>query len=397
MKWIRDKYKPFMAIFGIIFIISGSTPSMSEIKPNEDVQQANYFFTLHTYTGAFDSVAFYIAKALEDIGINLDVSAEFADFVGPHVFGKNGFGNETPPIYENGGFDIIANTIMRDDSFGIFPYNESLNGYYNTSNDNIFYMHPYRYLNLTKYNNPQYYNLLHQLQHSKSEQDAQNVLIDFIRFLDNESIFIPLYEKALNLVYADALGLTANELNGLMATQIESPIFSEGWAKLKNPNRDTLKIGFWDLGLDVHPWDYAFSLDAESPHVNFQSLVWQSLYQRDYSSNFAWKPVLASDFPVVSPDGLTVTVPLKHDIKFADGTNFTAYDVVGSYQIAMTDPYSSNWMSIDMLNSTSDIKVLDNYTVQFKLNYQSSFYMEMLKLNIVPTHAWGNYTTDYIF
>ncbi|MFI9511055.1 ABC transporter substrate-binding protein [Nocardia sp. NPDC052566] len=60
------------------------------------------------------------------------------------------------------------------------------------------------------------------------------------------------------------------------------------------------------------------------------STVCEKLYDNDSSGNLV--PQLATAMPTVSPDGLSVTIPIRTGIQFADGTPFTATAVQTSLQ-----------------------------------------------------------------
>ncbi|MFJ4654724.1 ABC transporter substrate-binding protein [Nocardia sp. NPDC088792] len=60
------------------------------------------------------------------------------------------------------------------------------------------------------------------------------------------------------------------------------------------------------------------------------STICEKLYDNDSSGNLV--PQLASDLPKFSEDGLTVTIPVRSGIKFADGTSFNASAVETSLQ-----------------------------------------------------------------
>ncbi|WP_254206948.1 ABC transporter substrate-binding protein [Nocardia alni] len=64
------------------------------------------------------------------------------------------------------------------------------------------------------------------------------------------------------------------------------------------------------------------------------STICEKLYDNDSSGNLV--PQLASDQPQFSPDGLTVTIPLRTGVTFADGTPFTAASVVTSLERHLT-------------------------------------------------------------
>src|SRR5437899_8869245 len=68
------------------------------------------------------------------------------------------------------------------------------------------------------------------------------------------------------------------------------------------------------------------------------SAMCEKLYDNDSSGNLV--PQLATDLPHFSDDGLTVTVPLRAGVSFADGTPFDADAVVTSLQRHLTMPGS---------------------------------------------------------
>ena len=49
-----------------------------------------------------------------------------------------------------------------------------------------------------------------------------------------------------------------------------------------------------------------------------------------FDSNNQIVPLLAADMPQISEDGLEYTIPLRPNLQFPDGTDFTADDVVWS-------------------------------------------------------------------
>ncbi|MBU3065315.1 ABC transporter substrate-binding protein [Nocardia sp. NEAU-G5] len=68
------------------------------------------------------------------------------------------------------------------------------------------------------------------------------------------------------------------------------------------------------------------------------STICEKLYDNDSSGNLV--PQLATDLPRFSPDGLTVTIPVRTGIRFADGTPFDAAAVVTSLERHLTMPGS---------------------------------------------------------
>jgi peptide/nickel transport system substrate-binding protein len=96
------------------------------------------------------------------------------------------------------------------------------------------------------------------------------------------------------------------------------------------------------------------------------------------------QPYLAEKIDI-SSDNLTYTVKIKQGVKFHDGVELTAEDVMFSYNIAKDPGYAGPRKSnFDMIES---MKKIDNYTVEFKLNkIDVTFYPTTLSFGIVPKH-----------
>jgi peptide/nickel transport system substrate-binding protein len=79
-------------------------------------------------------------------------------------------------------------------------------------------------------------------------------------------------------------------------------------------------------------------------------------------------PRLASGQPTVSADGLHWEIPLRHGVKFQDGTPFNATAVKYSFdRLKNLNSYSA-WI-LDMVDS---VDVVDQYTVRYNLKYPNA-------------------------
>jgi ABC-type transport system substrate-binding protein len=102
----------------------------------------------------------------------------------------------------------------------------------------------------------------------------------------------------------------------------------------------------------------------------WQSNVHLSLTGRRGSYNLTHPVGLVAKNWTYSPDGLIWTVTLRKGLKFHDGSEVTADDVVFSYKVAQECP-DSCWAE-DMASwfkSSNDIEKIDNYTVQFTFSH----------------------------
>ncbi|MHC1594064.1 MAG: ABC transporter substrate-binding protein, partial [Methanotrichaceae archaeon] len=115
-------------------------------------------------------------------------------------------------------------------------------------------------------------------------------------------------------------------------------------------------------------------------------------------------PDMAADWPVVSADGLTYTFKLKEGIKFHNGRDVTAEDVKYTLN-RVVDPAWESWANyyLEVIEGAqavmdgeaediSGIKVLDKYTIEFKLIREDPTFLSVLALPnnfIVPKEEVG--------
>jgi peptide/nickel transport system substrate-binding protein len=114
-------------------------------------------------------------------------------------------------------------------------------------------------------------------------------------------------------------------------------------------------------------------------------LVYDSLF--DYNDKWEPTPRLAESWSF-SNNNLTMTIKLKQGVKFHDGTEFTADDVVFTYQTIMnkdyTGPRASNAKFI------KEIKAVDKYTVQVDLKEPNAAIFSNLNLAILSKKQFEN-------
>jgi len=126
------------------------------------------------------------------------------------------------------------------------------------------------------------------------------------------------------------------------------------------------------------------------------------LYSYDY--NFNVVPQLASGHPIISEDHLSWTIPLREDVYWHDGEQFTAEDIYFSV-MAYCNPSNSTdyglagdtgsihtdqWEAIYDVGDgifTGNVTVLDPFTVQFKMpKVYAPFATTHLITSIIPEH-----------
>lgn len=118
-------------------------------------------------------------------------------------------------------------------------------------------------------------------------------------------------------------------------------------------------------------------------------LFQSTLLKRD--SNLMIENDLATGYEV-SEDALTWTVTIRDDAVFSDGEKLTADDVVFTFLKTRESG------SVVDLNLLTEVKALDDYTIEFTLDRpHSAFSAILVSTGIVPEHAYdSNYAEDPI-
>jgi peptide/nickel transport system substrate-binding protein len=99
------------------------------------------------------------------------------------------------------------------------------------------------------------------------------------------------------------------------------------------------------------------------------------------------RPQLAVGAPTPAADGLSWTVKLRDDVKFADGTTFGPEDVVATYR-TLLDPASGSTERA-AYPELAGVEQLDVRTVRFALAKPWAAFPHMLVLGILPSEALG--------
>ena len=172
---------------------------------------------------------------------------------------------------------------------------------------------------------------------------------------------------------------------------------------------------------DVKTWDPANAYDTVS--LDLLPSIYETLYQYTYLSNvYKVEPLLAAGMPKYSADHLTLTVPVKHGVKFQDdpcfkstggkGRELRAQDFVYAIKrLALPALQSQGWWVADGklvgINAFHDklvkaskeelprifdetiegVKAIDDYTLQLKLNKPDPQFIYLLAMSFTAPVA----------
>jgi peptide/nickel transport system substrate-binding protein len=117
-------------------------------------------------------------------------------------------------------------------------------------------------------------------------------------------------------------------------------------------------------------------------------LVYSSLFSFDAEGKVGKS--LASDYKI-EDNGLRYVVTLKQGVKWHDGEELTADDVLYTIETIQDPSYKSplraNWLAVET-------QVIDRYTVAFNLKKPYFGFLQNLTVGILPKHIWENITSD---
>ena len=122
--------------------------------------------------------------------------------------------------------------------------------------------------------------------------------------------------------------------------------------------------------------------DLNDVDKDISSLVYSGLIRVNKNQDIV--PDLAKNYDI-SDDKKTYTFHLREDVLWHDGEKFTAEDVAFTInQIQKKQVSSPLYVTFRGVN----VKVKDEYTVQFRLKQPSPFFLQSLTIGILPEHIW---------
>ncbi len=137
-----------------------------------------------------------------------------------------------------------------------------------------------------------------------------------------------------------------------------------------------------ELNVPLVWWDSVVEVAA------MMHLMCDTLVYRD-PDDYSYKPLLAKSWTWV--DDKTLEFKLRDDVKFHDGTPFTANDVAATYN-ALLNP-DAKVLNAALINWMSSVEAVDPTTVRIKMKAPFPAALEFLsgtRMGILPAKSWEN-------
>lgn len=155
-------------------------------------------------------------------------------------------------------------------------------------------------------------------------------------------------------------------------------------------NNTLLKLLYWQAPTILNPHLSPGSKDFEGSRITYEPLA-------SFDENAQLIPFLAAEIPSIengglAKDGKSVTWKLKQDVKWSDGTPFTADDVVFTYQYLSNPAVAAT--TTGNYEAVKSVEAVDKYTVKINFHDKNpAWSLPFVGLNgmILPRHIFAKY------
>ncbi len=189
-----------------------------------------------------------------------------------------------------------------------------------------------------------------------------------------------------------AFGLTAPMATQLLALHGISPASAQSVPAYRPTRRGgggALKIIYWQASTLLNPHFAVGTTNQESSRVFYEPLA-------GWAQDGTLHPILAAEIPTIEnqglrEDGRSVTWKLKRGVKWHDGQDFSADDVVFNWEYAKNPATAA--VSSGSYTGVNVVKV-DDYTVRVEFERPTPFWADAFVASrgmIIPKHLFGGF------
>lgn len=135
-----------------------------------------------------------------------------------------------------------------------------------------------------------------------------------------------------------------------------------------------------------------YTYQTGDPGYNVLTLMYDTLLWHDKDNNVI--PWLAKDYKV-SPDGLTVDITLRDNVKWSDGQPFTADDVKFTYDYILEFNHGRFTPEISGVLASTVITAPNKVSFKLKAPFAPFPTAPLADVTIMPKHIWQNIREPY--
>jgi peptide/nickel transport system substrate-binding protein len=147
------------------------------------------------------------------------------------------------------------------------------------------------------------------------------------------------------------------------------------------------KVGSYTIADSTGDWGYPspYAHYSRGPGYTRMQFIFETLV---WKNETAFVPQLAREWHYNADDN-SYTFKLQQDVKWHDGTDFTADDVVFTFNYTKEHPYP--WVDSSIVDSA---EAIDKYTVKLYLSKTYAPFLQAVACTqpILPKHIWENVT-----
>jgi len=126
-------------------------------------------------------------------------------------------------------------------------------------------------------------------------------------------------------------------------------------------------------------------------NIDYQSYILQFDFLYRFDKDYNAIPAAAESWSH-SEDGLVWTFNIRHGMTFHDNVTVTAEDVNWTFNLMLNDPAAGS-LYIDLLRNVTDIRALDDYTLQITANATKANMLGLM-IPILPKHLWSTIASN---
>lgn len=197
-------------------------------------------------------------------------------------------------------------------------------------------------------------------------------------------------KKAISLILSLAMMVTLTAC-GSSKTNGESSTADKPSTETTTGDTGTSKPTILTALMDTNDgWVRNFSPFVNNTYQFVQGFMFEPLVVFDSYNNNQEHMWLAEDI-ISEPDNKTLTVKVRKDVKWSDGTPLTAKDVAFTYTYSKDHPEIDRNGDWGENGKIEDVKIVDDYTVQIIMKEANRFHRTSVFFQryIVPEHIWS--------